>query len=113
MEDGTVPPIVRQPLRVELNVAREASFSFRFDGREVVAHPGETIAAALLGAGIRTLRRTEKQDLPRGIFCGMGICFDCLVTVDGRSHLRACLTIAEPGMVVTTQDEAGWRRARR
>ena len=99
-------------LRVEDGVTRETPFKFTLDGQEVLAHPGETIAAALLGSGIRRLRRTEKQDQPRGMFCGMGICFDCLVTVDGRSHLRACLTIVTPGMTVTTQDEADWRRTR-
>jgi aerobic-type carbon monoxide dehydrogenase small subunit (CoxS/CutS family) len=82
------------------------------DSQPVPAYPGETIAAALLACGIRTLRRTEKADAPRGVFCGMGICFDCLVTVDGRPHLRACLTPAMPGMQVTTQDEAAWRAGR-
>ncbi|MCC7045467.1 MAG: (2Fe-2S)-binding protein [Alphaproteobacteria bacterium] len=100
-------------LRVDAGVVREAPFKFTLDGTEFTAYPGETIAAALLAAGIRQLRRTEKQEQPRGIFCGMGVCFDCLVTVDGRMHLRACMTIALPGMKVTTQNEAEWRRSRR
>lgn len=93
-------------------MTREPPFKFTLDGREMIAHPGETIAAALLGAGLRALRRTEKEDQPRGVFCGMGICFDCLCTVDGRSHLRACMTQVEPGMQVVTQNEAEWRRSR-
>ena len=95
-------------LRVTLDVTRAEAFTFTLDGASLQAFPGETIAAALLAAGIRTLRRTEKKDEPRGIFCGMGVCFDCLVTVDGRPHLRACMTRVEPGMAVQTQDEAGW-----
>lgn len=99
-------------LRVEAGVGREAPFKFTLDGNEIQAFPGETVAAALLAAGVRSLRRTEKLQSERGIFCGMGICFDCLVTVDGRPHLRACLTIVEPGMRITTQDEANWRLSR-
>lgn len=99
-------------MRVEDGIEREAPFCFTLDGRDVRAFPGETISAALLAAGVRTLRRTEKGDSPRGIFCGMGVCFDCLVTVNGRPHLRACLTRVEPGMQVTTQDEHNWRLSR-
>lgn len=99
-------------LRVDNGVGREPPFTFSLDGREIIAFPGETIAAALLAAGIRGLRRTEKGDQSRGIFCGMGICFDCLVTADGRPHLRACMTLVEPGMQVAVQDEAEWRRSR-
>jgi predicted molibdopterin-dependent oxidoreductase YjgC len=98
--------------RVEQGVSRGEPFAFTLDGQTIKAFPGETVAAALLAVDIRTLRRTEKTDSPRGIFCGMGICFDCLVIVDGRPHLRACLTESKPGMVVTTQDEAGWRLGR-
>jgi D-hydroxyproline dehydrogenase subunit gamma len=107
-----VPADSQPTLRVENGVSRETRFTFTLDGRVVTAFPGETIAAALLAIGHRTLRRTEKGDQPRGIFCGMGVCFDCLVTVDGRPHLRACLTPVVPGMQVTTQKEADWRRTR-
>jgi predicted molibdopterin-dependent oxidoreductase YjgC len=99
--------------RVKQGVTRGAPFTFTLDSQLVEAFPGETIAAALLAAEIRTLRRTEKTDMPRGLFCGMGVCFDCLVVVNGRPHLRACLTEAKQGMCVTTQDEAGWRAGRR
>ena len=106
-------PAHSQPtLRVEDGVGREPPFTFTLDGNAMTAFPGETIAAALLAAEHRVMRRTEKGDRPRGIFCGMGICFDCLITVDGRPHLRACITLAEPGMQVVTQDEAEWRRLR-
>lgn len=99
-------------LRVSRGIEREPPFTFTMDGAEVVAFPGETIAAALLAADVRTLRITEKTEGRRGIFCGMGICFDCLVTVDDKPHLRACLTRAEAGARVVTQDEAGWRASR-
>jgi predicted molibdopterin-dependent oxidoreductase YjgC len=98
--------------RVRRGVTRGEPFCFTLDEQPIEAFPGETIAAALLATGIRTLRRTEKMNAPRGVFCGMGVCFDCLIIVDGRPHLRACLTEAKPGMRVTTQDEAGWRTGR-
>lgn len=60
------------------------------------------MAAVLLAQGIRTLRHTPKNGRPRGIFCGMGICYDCLVTVNGERNVRACLTPVSPGMAVET-----------
>ena len=62
----------------------------RFDGRQIAAHPGQTVAAALAAAGIRAFR-TTRHGAPRGLFCGMGVCHDCLVTIDGRPNQRACM----------------------
>ncbi|HIC88278.1 MAG TPA: (2Fe-2S)-binding protein [Anaerolineae bacterium] len=75
------------------------------DGVPVQAYLGETIAAVLLAQGRRAWRRTAKAGQPRGLFCGMGICFDCLVTVDGRPNVRACVTPVTEGMVVQTQPD--------
>src|SRR5712675_2782252 len=71
----------------------------RFDGREIEALPGETIAAALAAADVVAVRQA-RSGAPRGPFCGMGVCFDCLVTVDGRPSQRACLTRVGAGMDV-------------
>lgn len=70
------------------------------DGQPVAFTHGQTIAAALLAAG-RTSWRTTRAGRPRGIFCGIGVCFDCLVTANGR-RVRACLEPARAGDVVTT-----------
>ncbi|MFD2082376.1 Thioredoxin reductase [Actinopolymorpha cephalotaxi] len=70
------------------------------DGQSVAFEHGQTIAAALLAAD-RTSWRTTRTGRPRGIFCGIGVCFDCLVTTNGR-RVRACLEPARPGDVVTT-----------
>ncbi|HEY1413461.1 MAG TPA: (2Fe-2S)-binding protein, partial [Rhodopila sp.] len=75
------------------------TISFGFDGQPVEALEGETIAAALSAAGITTFRHTP-SGAPRGLFCGMGACFDCVVTVDGRIGQRACLTRVAAGMDV-------------
>ena len=73
--------------------------AFSFNGRSVDSLTGETIGGALAAAGITTLRRSA-SGAPRGLFCGMGACFDCVVTVDGRINQRACLTPVSPGMEV-------------
>ena len=72
---------------------------FGFDGREIEALEGETIAAALAASDIVAVRQA-RSGAPRGPFCGMGVCFDCLVTVDGRPSQRACLTKVQAGMDV-------------
>jgi len=72
------------------------------DGEAVPAYPGETVATALLASGRLVLRHTERLHAPRGEFCGMGICFDCLVTVDGQPSVRACMTPVQDGMVIAT-----------
>jgi thioredoxin reductase len=80
-----------------------APFSFRFEGREIAALPGHTIAAALAMAGVHELRDTPEAGSRRGIFCGMGVCQECLVTVDGTPSVRACLAPAAPGLRVSRQ----------
>jgi D-hydroxyproline dehydrogenase subunit alpha len=77
----------------------------RFDGRELLALPGETVAAALAAAEIVAVRRA-RSGAPRGPFCGMGVCFDCLVTVDGRPSQRACLTKVEAGIDIRSEPVA-------
>lgn len=79
--------------------AAGSTFDIEVDGRLVPAEPGQTVAAALLRAGVTVLRHTS-TGAPRGVFCGMGVCFDCLVTVDGLADQRACITPVRPGMRV-------------
>ena len=88
---------------VKAGVERGKLLCFTFDGEPIAAFEGETVAAALLAAGRRTLRITPVTGEARGIFCGMGICFDCLVGIDGEPGRRACITLARGGMTVETQ----------
>jgi hypothetical protein len=81
----------------------EPAFQVTFDGATLDALPGQTIAAVLWSAGITAWRRTRVDDRPRGVFCGIGVCFDCLVTVNDMPNQRACLLPAQPGDVITTQ----------
>lgn len=71
------------------------------DGRDVPAYPGEPLAAALLAAGYRAVRRTG-GGAPRGPYCNMGVCFECVVSVDGVPAVRSCLTDVRAGMRVRT-----------
>lgn len=86
-------------------VERGAAFEFTFEGQSIKAYPGEMIGAALLATGISTFRLTRKGQ-PRGIFCGIGLCYDCLVVVEGKPNCRACLTPAQAGVQVRVQQAA-------
>ncbi|MGE7954302.1 (2Fe-2S)-binding protein [Lysinibacillus xylanilyticus] len=74
--------------------------SFTFDDQEYEGYKGESLAAALLANGIRTLRVHEESGLPRGIYCNIGHCFECRVNVNGLEGERACITPVSDGIVV-------------
>ena len=79
------------------------AFVIDVDGNPIMAHEGETIATALLAAGIHTFHTPDQiHPSPSRLFCGMGVCWQCLVTVDGRPSHRACQTAAQPGMKIET-----------
>ncbi len=73
------------------------------DGREIEALEGEPIAAALMSVGIRIFRKTVKTGEPRGLYCGIGQCNDCIMEVNGVSNVRTCVTLVESGMLIKTQ----------
>ncbi len=87
-------------------VARGAPINVCVDGRTLGAFEGETVAAVLLAHDMRRFRQTPRMGRPRGIFCGIGICHDCLVTVNGLPNVRACVTPVTDGMVIDTCQEA-------
>ncbi|HEY3315345.1 MAG TPA: (2Fe-2S)-binding protein [Bacillota bacterium] len=81
------------------------------DGRPIPAYEGEPAAAALEALGILTLRTTARRGEPRGLFCAIGRCTDCVMTVDGVPNVRTCVTPVREGMRVETQRGLGeWRR---
>ncbi len=86
-------------------IQRGQSVTVFVNGQALTAFRGETIAAMLLAAGIRIFRHTGKTNQPRGIFCGMGICYDCLLTVDGRPNVQACVTPVAEGMAIEIRSE--------
>jgi len=74
--------------------------SFTFNGNVFTCESGQSIAAALIASDNRQLRATRFGNEPRSIFCGIGICFDCVVVVDGVANQRSCLVEAKQGMKV-------------
>jgi predicted molibdopterin-dependent oxidoreductase YjgC len=74
------------------------------DGREVVVLEGDTLGACLMRAGVLIHRRSRSGE-PRGLYCAIGVCNDCLVSVDGTPNVRACVTKARPGARVQTRSD--------
>ncbi|HLR42382.1 MAG TPA: (2Fe-2S)-binding protein [Pseudogracilibacillus sp.] len=81
-------------------MTEKATVTFTFDGKTYEGLEGDTIASALLANGIRTLRHHEHSGKNRGIYCNIGHCFECRVTVDETTNVRACLTPIQANMVV-------------
>lgn len=77
--------------------------TFKLDGKEMKGYEDEPIAAALKAAGVMVHRYTQKEHRPRGIFCAIGRCTDCVMIVDGVPNVRTCITPLKEGMVVQTQ----------
>ena len=94
-----------EKLKAETTENRGEILQFMFDGRAVFARIGQTIAEALLGQGYLTVGRNQHSEL-RGVFCGMGICYECRAIVNGRPNVRICKTPVTPGCDVRTQWDA-------
>lgn len=85
----------------EAAAARELAFTL--EGEAVSGREGDTVAAALLALGRRSFRRTAVSGAERGPWCLMGVCHDCLVTIDGTGNAQSCLVPLRAGMEVETQ----------
>ena len=99
---GAMPRIVEHPI---LGAPSKGSrVVFTYDGVEMEGYEGEPIAMALKAAGVEVHRFTAKRHEPRGIFCAIGRCTDCVMVVDGKPNVRTCMTPLVAGMDVRTQD---------
>ena len=94
--------IENHPILGEPKKGREITFTF--DGKEMKGLEGEPIAMALKANGVSIHRYTKKEHKPRGIFCAIGRCTDCVMVVDGKPNVRTCVTALTEGMKVQTQD---------
>ena len=88
--------IAEHPILGEMEKGQ--SVSFTFDGKPIEGFEGEPIAAALKAAGVMIHRYTQKEHKPRGIFCAIGRCTDCVMIVDGVPNVRTCITPLKAGM---------------
>ncbi len=96
----------RIPLDVRDGITRGAAVSITLDGKSIVAFDGETIASVMTAEEGLTIRETFGGE-PRGVFCGMGVCFDCLVIVNDVPNTRSCVTLVAEGMAVLRQTGRG------
>ncbi len=82
----------------------------KVDGKKIKAREGETIAATLIAAGIKVFRYSVKRNEPRSLFCAIGRCTDCVMTVNNKPNVRTCVTLVENGMKIETQKGLGKRQ---
>ncbi|OTP77977.1 2Fe-2S iron-sulfur cluster-binding protein [Caballeronia sordidicola] len=101
MRTDETPPLIQTHERMSA-----AAVTLTFCGQPVSAHAGASVAAALFAAGIRTLRNSPRNGAPRGMFCAMGSCQECLVMI-GTTRSLACKTTVDEGMCVELVPEAG------
>lgn len=80
--------------------------TFTYDGKPLQGYEGEPIAAALRVNGVMVHRYTAKRHEPRGVFCAIGRCTDCVMVVNGQPNVRTCITPLQEGMKIQTQDGA-------
>ncbi len=85
-------------------IDRGKPFSIQVDDKFIIAYMGETLATVLLSSDIKVMRRTLKNKSPRGYYCGMGICNECLVKLEDGTRVRACQTLATPSTIIKTED---------
>lgn len=85
---------------------KDQNFNIQVNGRTIPACSGQTVAAAMMAAGIKVLRHTHRG-APRGLFCGMGVCLECRVTAAGLPEQRACMIPVFPGMQIQLDFELG------
>ncbi len=97
--------VIEHPILDTLDVSDEVTIFF--DDKPIKALCGEPISAALVNAGVVSFRKTHKTGEPRGIFCAIGRCTDCMMIVDGIPNTRTCVTPVREGMHVRTQNGLG------
>ncbi|SES65111.1 (2Fe-2S)-binding protein [Anaerobranca gottschalkii] len=83
-----------------INFQRRGKITFFYNGSLIEAYEGETIMAALHAAGVKALNKSKKHNRFRGLFCAIGKCSSCLMTVNGIENVPICVTKAEQDMVV-------------
>lgn len=81
-------------------IKRKEKVTLSVNGQEISAYKGETLLAALIAAGYKKLKKSPLNEEPRGALCGMGVCFECIVTVDGVPNIRSCMTEVENNMEI-------------
>ena len=91
-------------LRVK-EINRKETVDLTVNGKKITAYRGESVLAALLASGYKVLKQSPVLKHPRGALCGMGVCFECLVKINGVPNRRSCMVEVENNMEIVTDDE--------
>jgi len=102
---GFKPVPTTEDLRIA-SITRRPAIRIRVNGRSIEATPGETVLAALTAAGFRVLKKSNVRGEARGPFCGMGVCYECLVTINGVPKQRSCMTEVDDNMEIQIYEPA-------
>jgi hypothetical protein len=100
---GASPVPAANNLRIA-GIDRCQMVHIRVNGRSVSATPGETVLAALTAAGLKTLKKSNVRGEARGAFCGMGVCYECLVTINGVPKQRSCMVEVAENMEIIVHE---------
>jgi sarcosine oxidase, subunit alpha len=93
--------------RIDGKIIRGKKVEITVDEKKITAYEGETIAGALIAAGIRTFNYSSKAQNPRSIYCGIGLCYNCIMIVDGVPNTKTCQTLVKDGCTIQTQKGLG------
>jgi predicted molibdopterin-dependent oxidoreductase YjgC len=95
-----------EPLFRPISDGIEPLIEVEFDGHRLAVQGRCSVGAALLSAGVSRFRSTPVSGAPRAPYCMMGVCFECLLEIDGISNRQACLVTVQPGMKIRSQEGA-------
>lgn len=93
--------------RIYDGIERGKKISFLLDGKSINAYEGESVSAAIFATGKRDLRISANLSEKRSLYCGMGVCYECVMTINGIPNTRTCQTLVNEGMIVNTQNGEG------
>lgn len=90
-------------LRIK-KIVRKERVNIRVNGNKLLAFEGETVLGALIAGGYKSLKKSAVLREKRGALCGMGVCFECLVTINGTPNKRACMYQVENNMEIVLDE---------
>ncbi len=92
-----------EDLRID-SIERKEKVTIKVNGKDVSAYIGETLLAALIANGYKKLKKSPVLKEHRSGLCGMGVCYECLVTINGEKNVRACMEDIRPGMEIEIEE---------
>ena len=100
-------PSSHDDCRIYNGIERGRKINFYLDGKSISAYEGESVTAAIFALGKRDLRVSANLSEKRSLYCGMGVCYECVMTINGIPNTRSCQTLVKEGMIVNSQNGDG------